>query len=68
MPECSDKNCIQKTEIALLNENKKSMAKNINEIKADVSDLKKDFYLIKEFILTSPQKFADKEKTERFMD
>jgi len=54
--------------IALLTKDKDNMAKDINDIKGDVSDIKKDMTLIKEFILTSPQKFADKEKVETFMN
>ena len=59
--------CIQRTKIALLTKDKDTMAENIDEIKGDVSDIKKDMSEIKAFILTSPQKFADKEKTEKFM-
>lgn len=60
--------CIQKLPIGLLNERYEHMAKDITDIKSDVSELKKDFSIVKEFILTSPQKFADKEKTEGFMN
>ena len=52
--------CIQNTPIALLKEKNENMAKDINDIKWDVSYIKKDMALIKEFILTLPINFTTK--------
>ena len=58
---CNEKNCVQKTKVALLEEKNETMSKNVEKILTSIEKIEK-------FILTSPQKFADKEKTEKFMN
>ena len=60
--------CVKSDKITKLELNHTSMAENIKDIKAKISNIDTKIDTIIEFVLTSPQKFADKNEFESFKD
>lgn len=65
MTECSENTCVQRTKIALLDENKKSMAKKINDIDNKVDNISANLAELKNIILTQPMYFVSKIEFEK---
>ena len=58
--------CVQSTPIALLIKDQENMAWYIKDIKVNIKDIKKSISNIENFMLTSPQKFADKNEYDKY--
>lgn len=58
--------CSKETEIALLIKDNDSMSKKLDQIDSKMDKIEDKLDTITEFILTSPQKFADKNEFDSF--